>query len=161
MKLPYKEGSVFGIPLRSGGFGIGVVARTAPKGCIFLGYLFGPKRDTAPTLDEVRSLRPEDAVRVVRIGDLSLMDGTWPLIGDLDSWKRAEWPMPPFARSDEISRRAWQVQYSDVDANKIESQAEMHYADADDLGSDSVFGAGAAEIILTKHLDAANNRPSA
>jgi hypothetical protein len=152
MKLPYNEGTVFGVPLGNGGFGVGIVARTAPKRRVFLGYLFGPKRNKVPTLDEVRSLRPQDAVRIARIGDLSLMDRTWPVIGELDSWKRAEWPMPLFARIDEVSRRAWQVEYSDTDANAIESEAEMHYADAKRFGRDFVLGSGFAEITLTRLL---------
>jgi hypothetical protein len=153
MKLPYKESTVFGVPLRNGGFGVGVVARTIPGGKILLAYLFGPKLNKVPALDEVIGLRPQDAVQVVRVGDLSLMDSTWPIIGELHSWKRVEWPMPPFARIDDISKRAWQVEYADADVTKIESQAEMHYADARRLDRDSVLGAGAAEITLTRLLD--------
>lgn len=60
--------------------------------------------------------------------------------------------MPPVARHDEIPKRAWQVEYSDTDTINIESEAEMHYADAEGLERDGVQGAGFAEVTLTRLL---------
>ena len=92
MKLPYREGTWFGIPLRVEGFGVGLIARSTPSGKVILSYLFGPRRNSVPTLAEVEHLQPKDAVRVLRVGDLSLLTGSWPIIGQAPSWKRADWP---------------------------------------------------------------------
>ncbi len=152
MKLPYKEGSLFAVPLRRGGYAVGLIARTSPRGKIVLAYLFGPARKMVPEADELQNLRPQDALRVARVGDLSLIDETWPIIGQLQSWKREEWAMPPFARRDDITKKAWRVQYSDTDANRVESEQQMAYSQATEFERDAVLGAGAAEIVITKLL---------
>jgi hypothetical protein len=151
MILSYKEGTLFAVPLRRGGYAVGVVARTSPDG-IMLAYFFGPARKTVPTADEVSGLRPGDALRVARVGDLSLVDKTWPLIGQLQSWNRHEWVMPPFVRRDDVTKKAWRVQYSDTDANRVASEETMAYPQASEFERDAVLGAGAAEIRLTKLL---------
>ncbi len=152
MKLPYKEGSLFAVPLRRGGYAVGLIARTSPRGKTVLAYLFGPARKMVPEADELQNLRPQDALRVARVGDLSLIDETWPIIGQLQSWKHEEWAMPPFARRDDITKKAWRVQYSDTDANQVESEQQMAYSQATEFERDAVLGAGAAEIVITKLL---------
>jgi hypothetical protein len=72
-RISYQEGTWFGVPLRHGGFGIGVVARKAPKGGTILAYLFGPKRIAVPTLADVVPLTAADAVKCLRMGDLGLI----------------------------------------------------------------------------------------
>src|SRR5487761_1007991 len=115
MKLPYKEGTWFAVPLEKGGFGVGCVARHSPKGVTVLGYFFGPKRDDIPTYDEVCSLQPDRSVLVRIVGDLGLIDGTWPIISDSTAWNRHNWPVPAFSRQDELTKTAWLVRYSDDD----------------------------------------------
>jgi hypothetical protein len=53
-KLPDSEGDGFAVPLRDGGYAIGVVARMDRKGSV-LGYFFGPRYDEPPKLAEVAS----------------------------------------------------------------------------------------------------------
>ncbi len=96
MRLNYSEGTWFAIPLRKGGFGVGVAARTTKKGPVILAYLFGPKRETVPTLPDVVGLDPSAAVKVARIGDLSLINGEWPFLGRSSPWLRDNWPNPKF-----------------------------------------------------------------
>jgi hypothetical protein len=158
MRLPYKEGTLFSIPLRGGGYAVGVVARTSSRGKIVLTYLFGPTRKTVPKADELNNLRPSDALRVARVGDLSLNDKTWPTIGHLQNWKREEWAMPPFVRRDDITKKAWRVQYSDADANRVFSEEAIAYAQASEFERDAVLGAGVVEIVLTKLLQAGRNK---
>ena len=133
-------------------FLLGVVARTSPRGDIVLTYLFGPARRTVPAADDLNNLRPQNALRVARVGDLSLTDKTWPIIGQLQSWKREEWAMPPFVRRDDIAQKAWRVQYSDTDANRVASEQALDYRQASEFDRDAVLGAGSAEIVLTKLL---------
>lgn len=150
MKATIDEGTWFAVPLRSKGFAVGVVARTSPGGGIVLAYFFGKKWDRPPTLGEIKGLHPEEALRVLRVGDLGLIDRTWPVLGRDPDWRRGEWPVPPFARKDDLSRRAWRVHYSDRDANLVESETPISYDT--NVERDAVLGAGAAEIVLTKLL---------
>lgn len=150
MKLPYREGTWFAVPLRQGGFAPGVVARATTEGKVILCYFFGPRRNVIPALEDVEGLVPGKAICVVRIGDLSLIRGDWPIIGNPISWKRSEWPMPPFVRRDDLSLNAWRIQYSDDNPNAIDHEVPVQYEST--LGRDAVLGAGAAELLLTKLL---------
>lgn len=151
MTLPYEEGTWFAVPLRSGGHGVGVVARATKKGKVLLGYFFGPRREAVPPLNETSSLRPEKAVRVLRFGDLSLVNKEWPIIGRSSTWDRRCWPIPSFVRSDELSGRAWKIDYADDDPNEVVSEKPITNGGAD-LERDAVLGAGAVELVLTKLL---------
>ncbi len=149
-KLNYKEGTWFAVPLRKGGFGIGVVAR-AKRTCI-LAYFFGPRRESVPVLEEVSMLKAHSAVATLRVGDLGLVNGEWPIIGQSSSWNHADWPMPIFVRREPFPpNRNWLVYFADKDPNKrINEVSESN--DRPDLPADSLSGYGAAEIKLTKLL---------
>jgi hypothetical protein len=151
MKLPYAEGTWFAVPLREGGFAVGLVARATSEGKVILCYFFGPKCMSAPNLTQVENLDLSQALCVLRIGDLSLITGEWPIIGQAQSWSRADWPMPIFIRRDELSRRAWKVYYSDTDPNQIIKEEPVSY-DETGFGRNTVCGSGAVELILTKLL---------
>jgi hypothetical protein len=144
------EGTWFAVPLRSKGFAVGVVARTSPGGGVVLAYFFKKVWDQPPPLAEVKGFKAEDAVRVLRVGDLGLIDGTWPVLGRDPDWRRAGWTVPPFVRKDDLSRRAWTVQYSDCDANLVESETPTSYDT--NLERDAVLGAGAVEVVMTRLL---------
>ena len=150
MKLPYCEGTWFAVPLRHGGFAVGVVARATIKGKVILCYFYGQRRAVVPALGEVERLKPNDAIRVIRVGDLGLICGEWPIIGQAASWKRSDWPMPVFVRRSPLSRKAWRVYHSDSDPNLIDREEPEPYEST--LEDDGVFGAGAAELVLTKAL---------
>ena len=150
--LPYKEGTLFGVPLRRGGYGVGVVARTSPQGKILLAYLFGPAWKRIPSVDEVKNLRPQDALRVARVGDLSLIDKTWPIIGQVQSWRREEWPMPPFVRYEELTGRSFRVVYDDDDPDKVLREELVPPGTAEQGPKDGLMGAGFVEKVLTSLL---------
>ena len=150
MKSSVPEGTWFAVPLRSKGFAVGVVARTSPSGGVVLAYFFRKVWQQPPPFDEVGGLGRQDAVRALRVGDLSLVSGTWPVFARDPDWHREEWPMPSFLRKDDLSRKAWLVRYSDRDANRVESESPTGYDG--DLERDAVVGAGAAEVILTRLL---------
>jgi hypothetical protein len=152
-KLTYKEGTWFAVPLRQGGYAVGRIARQAPEGKIVLAYLFGPKRERMPTLDESEHLEPHKAIKVVRAGDLGLLDGSWPVIGDSPRWERERWPMPALIRRDDLSRTAWRVIYSDDDPNTVVSEQRIPYETAE-LGSAGLYGAKAVEAVLSQLLEA-------
>lgn len=150
MKLPYREGTWFAVPLCKGGFAVGLVARATKKGKVILCYFFGPRRTSIPVLAEVQNLDPGKAILVVRVGDLSLIRGEWPIIGQSESWNRSDWPMPVFVRRDPLSRKAWRMYFSDDDPLLlIKEEPEPYDSSLPEFG---VLGAGAAELVLTKIL---------
>jgi hypothetical protein len=149
-KLPYKEGSWFAVPLRQGGYASGVVARVAPRGRVILVYLFGPPRDQLPSFDDVAGLQAKDAARCLRVGDLGLVNGEWPIIGN-SNLDHDAWPMPSFVGRDDLTGRMWRSTYSDHDPSKLERQ-EPIVRNVEDLERDVLFGYGAVEILMTKVL---------
>jgi hypothetical protein len=151
MKLPYSEGSLFFVPLRKGGYARGVVARVSRRGKILLGYFFGPRVETSDSV-MLDGLDPAVAVLRVRLGDLGLISGKWPIVGNLPYWDRTKWPMPDFVRREELSRKAWIVRRADTDPRQIDSEWPTDFAS--ELPDDSLSGYGAVEIKLTKLLSA-------
>lgn len=150
-KPNYGEGDWFTVPLRTGGFGLGVVARASPSG-ILLGYFFGPRNQAQPTRDSYAGLTPKDAVLVARFGDLGLKQGEWLVIGGDADWDREKWPVPVFRRSEQLSGRTYQVFYDDSDPGLLIREEQIS-ADSPTTGpSDSLFGAGAVEKALTRIL---------
>src|SRR5262249_24112871 len=114
MKLPYREGTVFLVPLRTGGYARGVVARSGPKGKVLFGYFFGP-RLSVPEVNAL-ALDPSKAILRAMFGDLGLIKKEWPIVGWVDGWDRSRWPMPDFVRRDPSGKkRPVRVQYSDTD----------------------------------------------
>lgn len=150
MSQPYQEGSLFAIPLRDSGFAVGVVARASAAGKVILCYFFGPCRTEIPDEATIASVRPAEAVLVVRVGDLSLQNGTWPIVGRIAPWRRSEWPFPAFIRREGLSLNAWKVQYSDEDPTRVLREIPVPFDT--NLERDAVYGAGAAELVLTRLL---------
>ncbi|SRR5579875_1835408 len=150
-KLPYKEGTWFAIPLQQSGYAIGRVGRYAPGGKIILAYLFGPKRGHVPKLSEINNLEPCEAIKVIRVSDLGLIDGHWPIIGDSPSWERNRWPIPTFVRRDDLGKVAWQVVYSDSDPNMVVFEQRIS-CETIKLESASLYGAKAVEALLSQIL---------
>jgi len=150
-KLPYMQGSWFAVPLRDNGYATGVVARMAPKGRIILVYLFGPRRSTPPTIEDVKHLQPKDAIKCLRTGDLGLLNGNWPIIGILQHWEQHIWSMPAFVRRDDLSKHAWRTIYFESDPAKLEREESVPY-EIKGLDKDALYGYGAVELLLTKEL---------
>ncbi len=150
-KVNYREGDWFAVPLRDGGFAVGVVARANPKGAL-LGYFFGPRRDEVPSLAEVAELKPDDAVLLRKFGHLGLTGGTWPIVGRVEGWDPVDWPMPTFVRYEELSGRSFHVFYDDNDPNKLLREEQIAPGTDEQGPKDGLMGAGFAEKVLTTLL---------
>lgn len=151
MRSKSKEGDVFAVPLRSGGYAVGLIARIAKNNSGgMLGYFFYPKYHDVPSQAVIESLQPAAAIKAIIFGDLSILRGEWPVVGAISDWNRERWPMPEFIRKDDISRKAWKVKYSEDDLSTIVS--EQPEAFDSPLERDAVYGAGAVELLLTKLL---------
>ena len=150
-RVAYREGDWFGVPLRDGGFGIGLIARANPGG-VLLGYFFGPMRPDVPKLEDVVGLRPDDAVLVRKFGHLGITQGKWPLIGRTVGWERRYWPTPVFVRYEELTGRSFRVYYDDNNPNKVIREEAVPPGEADQAPKDGLMGAGFAEGALTRLL---------
>ena len=148
-QLPYNEGSWFAVPLRSSGFAIGVVARMDGCGRAFC-YFFGPFAQP-PSIADVRGLDSNTAVWSARISDLSLVDGTWPVVGEDHTWDRTCWPMKRFRGVDSTSGESWQAEY-DEHTFRLLHRYPCDATDLSDHPEDAMFGAGAVEKRLTYEL---------
>jgi hypothetical protein len=152
VRVQYAEGDWFAVPLRDSGFAAGIVARVNRSGVLF-GYFFGPRRATIPTVDEFLDVAAGDAILVRTFGDLSLMDGTWPVIGRLSGWDRMAWPLPTFGRFEELTGRAFAVEYVDDDPNSQPREWQIAPEDLVRYPKDGLSGAGLIEITLTSLLE--------
>ncbi|HPW55965.1 MAG TPA: Imm26 family immunity protein [Thermoanaerobaculaceae bacterium] len=150
-KLPYKEGDWFAVPLRDGGFALGVVARMDGKGAV-IAYLFGPRSEALPSLEAVGSKRATDAVLVANTGDLGLLRGEWPVLGKVDPWEREAWPVPVFVRRSVVSNTPKKVIYREPDFNIEAEILPCTEEEARQLPKDGILGYGAVEIRLTTLL---------
>lgn len=146
----FGEGDWFAVPLRDGGFGVGLIARA--KSSILVGYFFGPKRETIPTLSDVASLRTSGAVLVARFGYLGLKEGNWPVLGRHEAWNAKQWPMPVFVRYEELTGRSFNVFYDGTDPNRLLAEEQIPPGLAEQGPSNDLFGAGSLEIRLTRLL---------
>jgi len=150
----YKEGDLFAVPLPDGGYAIGIVARAARKRNkgILLGYFFGSWRSEIPSIHELATLTPKDAVYVCRFGDLGLFNGTWSVIGQLPSWNKAAWPMPAFVRKQLISGKTLKVVYADDDPARVVSEIETNSSAMAECPEDGLMGAQAVALVLNRKL---------
>lgn len=149
-KLPYSEGSIFLVPLEGGGYARGVVARSAPKGKILLGYFFGPRID-ADSDTRLDCLDAEDSVLRLFFGDLGLIKNEWPVVGNILDWDRTKWPMIETIRRDTLGRlKPVLVRYADDDPSKV--VAEEALENDRDLPIDGLAGYGFVEAVLSKKL---------
>jgi len=149
-KLPYKEGDWFAVPLRDGGYALGIAARVDGKG-IVLGYFFTPKYDALPTPDDIGNRQPKHAVLIAIFGDLGFLEGTWKVIRSTEDWDRGKWPIPSFVRVDCISGKAVKVEYSEDNLHEVRN-TPIDPISAHGLPEDGMSGSGAVEIHLTKLL---------
>jgi hypothetical protein len=151
-KVAYCEGDWFAVPLRNGGFALGLAARVTKKRSV-LGYFFGPRKSEMPSPHDIGRLAAEDAVLICIFGDLGLANGEWPIIAKHESWQREKWPLPTFGHIDIVdSNKAFVRKYSDTDLDEFVLEYEIAPEEARALPKDGLFGYGAVEITLTKLL---------
>lgn len=150
-RVHYREGDWFAVPLRSGGYGVGRIARAKPKSPILFGYFWGPRFEHVPPLAVVEGFHGQESVLVTRFGDLGIINGTWPLIGSA-ILSREEWLLPDFIRSHPLNGKSLVITYNpDNLTNEVVSRPASD-AEIEMLPWDAISGFGAVEIRLTKLL---------
>lgn len=153
--IKYSEGQWFAVPLKDGGYALGIIARGSYKTKGGLGYFFGPRYETIPDGKETWRKRPSDAVLIAWFGDLGIIWGKWPLIPSTRPFRREEWPVPKFRRTDALKpEKGWLVEYSQ-EVGGIPAPIRETYCDAKSLMGlfeDGDYGYEAIEIVLTRLL---------
>lgn len=156
--IRYGEGQWFAIPLRDGGYALGIIVRGSDRTKGGLGYFFGPRYPQIPDEQETWNKQPSEAILIAWFGDLGIITGRWPLIPSRRPFRREEWPVPRFQRPDRLNpRQGWLVEYSQEDSGAGIPIREI-YCDADDLiglPEDGVYGFEALESALTQILSGA------
>ena len=147
-KLVVFTGSVFLIPLVTGGFGVGVLMRADGKGRA-CGAFFGP-RVSDPTEVEISDLRLKDAVLMCRFGDYGLHTQRWPVIGAIHNWSANPWPVSKFSRRHDNPELRFVSEYDDK-LNLLSEQVAPA-TEVAGLPEDAQFGSGVVEAKLDKLL---------
>ncbi|MGK3994886.1 Imm26 family immunity protein [Sorangium sp. So ce1024] len=145
----YGVGTWFAVPLPSGGYGTGLVARANGMGEAF-GYFFGPRHPAIPPHDATRSLRPEDAVLLRLFGDLGLIRGEWPILGSDPDLDTSRWTMPGLIHRDDMTGQVWIRHYDERRLGLFLREEPCDPATAKLLPMDGLSGQVALEVHLDK-----------
>lgn len=139
-KLTYSEGDWFAVPLKDGGYGIGLAARVGRRGAVF-GYFYGPRHPNIPKSDDTQFLNAENAILLGIFGDLGLLDSSWPIIRKSDEWDRTKWPLPAFGRIDSLDPNlGFRTVYEENNLLEIISEKEVSAREAASLTEDGLYG---------------------
>ncbi len=156
--IRYSEGQWFAVPLKDGGYALGIIVRGSYRTKGGLGYFFGPRYLEIPNEQETWNKQPSEAILIAWFGDLGIITGKWPLIPSRRPFRREEWPVPKFKRLDPLNpRQGWLVEYSQ-ETSGVHMPIREIYCDADDLvglPEDASYGFEAIEITLTEILSGA------
>ncbi|PHV09727.1 Imm26 family immunity protein [Chitinimonas sp. BJB300] len=156
MSKPLKvaEGLWFAVPLRDGGFGVGLAARVSPSRGVktLFCYLFPYRYSEPPSLEKLLALKPSDAISLERVSSLGIKKGTWPLIGIDPKFDREKWPMPSFVRQDLVSKNYRKTTYSPDDPSLVIWEGLCPLGEELVLPQDGLSGYGAVEIFLTNQI---------
>ena len=110
-KYSYQEGDVFTIGLAEDKYRIGLVARRSERGPSVLGYFSKQTYAAPPQLSDI-DFSIENFFPLM-FGDPYLLNKRWVVIGQIEPWSRAAWPMPEFVRIDPIKHIARIVIYDE------------------------------------------------
>lgn len=154
-KLYFDEGQWFAIPLRNGGYAVGVIVR-GDSNSVCLGYFFGPRYEKVPSDEIILAKKPEDAILITRFGDQGLINGSWALIQTKRPFSREEWPIPkfgmevPFSGGNGFIR---EYEFNDTGGWRLLRETLVDAREIVGLPGDSFKGGGSVEITLNKLLE--------
>ncbi len=91
----YSEGDFFAVPLKTGGFGVGLAVCLGVKHDV-VAHFFGPVRESVPSIDDLVNLTELNSAHIEHFLDDGLRDGSWEVIGQYPEWDAYDWPIPKF-----------------------------------------------------------------
>ena len=111
-KIKVKEGDVFAVPLRQGGYGIGLVAREHKT--LTLGYFFKKIYSSVPDDIDITDINKWEVVLIGKFSSMGIENGEWPLIKIIPDYNRNEWPIPVLKMQEPLSEKYFAVVYDDT-----------------------------------------------
>lgn len=159
MKVKVTEGLLVAVPATDGdGFIVGLVARVERSrslGAAILVYFFAPRLRRHPHVDELVALTADHAISVVRTGVRRIVEGKWPIIGELGGFQKSDWPIPLFGGvSLGQPGLAWLVEYTDdrIGVGAPRSERIVSVAEAERHPADAAHGVDVAAYQATERL---------
>jgi len=149
----YGEGYWFAVPLGTGGFSVGIIARMNKRRNIILGYFFAERWTYPPRLVDIQNRSAEEAVLKCIFNSRALVDARWPILGRSPGWDRGAWPMPAFCRTEELTGRYWKVIYPDDDPTEARTEIQITADECQKLPKDVLFSPNSIEATLTRLLE--------
>ncbi len=155
-QIRYSEGQWFAVPLRKGGYAIGIIVRGSYKTKGGIGYFFGPKYPNLPKDPDTWEKKPDEAILITQFGDLGILNGNWPIIQSTRPFSKEEWPIPKFGKNISLlPEKGFIREYGEDQSGELvlirESVVDVH--EINGLPKDGSLGGGAVEIRLTQLLD--------
>jgi hypothetical protein len=148
MKKNSLVGKLFVVPLKGGGFSVGLVARQDKN--ILLGYFFDTYFLEQPSTIESFVIDKNNVCLICLFGILRLKNKEWTIIGDLPNWDKNEWSVPIFKQKDLLLDIYYAINYDD-DLNEV-SRIKISEECAKTLYKSSIHGPGLVESILSNKL---------
>lgn len=147
-KINSKEGDVFAVPLRQGGYGIGLIAREHKT--ITLGYFFKKNYLSVPEEVDVAGINKWEVALIGKFSTMGIENGEWPLLKTTFKFNREQWPIPVLKMQDPLSEKYFAVIYDDTLFN--EERHLITKEEADKLFGHGLYGYGALEKKLSSIL---------
>ena len=147
-KLKLKEGTVFAIPLKHEGYGIGLISKKYRN--IAVGYFFKNIYKEIPVQVPEFIFKKNNISLVARFSVIGIEIGEWPIVESKFCFDSAEWPMPTFKMQDPITEKYYAVTYDETLLN--EKKYRITDQEEKKLFSDGLFGSGALEKKLSMLL---------
>jgi hypothetical protein len=147
-KIKAKEGDVFAVPLRQGGYAIGLIAREHKT--ITLGYFFDTVYSSVPEQMDVTDITKWKVALIGKFSSMGIENGEWPLLKTTFKFIREEWPIPVLKMQEPLSEKYFAVIYDDTLIN--EERHLISEAESKKLFSHGLYGYGALEKKLTSIL---------
>jgi hypothetical protein len=148
MKKNSLVGKLFVVPLKNGGYSVGLVARQEKN--ILLGYFFDTYFLEQPSKIESFVVDKNNVCLICLFGILGLKNNEWTVIGDLSNWDKNEWSVPIFKQKDLLLDIYYAITYDD-DLNEV-SRVKISKENAKTLFKSGIHGSGVVESILSDKL---------
>ncbi|MEM7375641.1 MAG: Imm26 family immunity protein [Bacteroidota bacterium] len=150
----FTTGTWFAIPLKSGGYAIGII--TGGQSNIRLGYFFLDRFDDLPKSSDLKDLSASKSSLIAWFSAKGFKQGRWIVLESNRAFKRAEWPVPRFARVDVVDpTKGFIIEYDPNEPNHTQPLREILCSsqETENLPYDGLFGVGAIESKLDSTIN--------
>jgi hypothetical protein len=160
MRPRRRAGDWFAIPLPSGGFATGLLARAHSRKRAVFAYFFGPIRKDLPLSEDVLSYAPGDEAFRRHVFDANLISGRWPIVLRPSTWDPLIWPMPEFRMGEEYMDQIWAVRFDDENPESMIAKRPIPKHEIDSYQPVEIHGASITERDLARALGVPLPRPT-